>query len=509
MTLLLLAACSDHALSTLTKEAGEPVAKVRVTPDALDFWRVGADEAAVLSFTVLSLGDALLRVDDVTIAAGSDFTLVEPLEPFSLAPGESRDIPVTFTPTRPDVQTGMAVVASNDEDAPEVTVALTGEGRVPSLLVTPEAWDFSIQSIPCAEELELVLQNVGEEDLVLGDVRYVGDDQLTLRDADTLPEVLGPGDYAILHVDYLPSEAGAAEGALEVDSNDPAGTRVATQQGEGVATGLGEDHFVAEEDPPVDIVFAVDQSCSMDDDAARLGDEIPVFASMLSTLTSDWQLGVVTYDDGCLNGGILTMTSADLATTFSDAAQLGVDVEIAHDEAFLQLSSTALDEADAGGCNEGLLRDGAHLHVIVVSDEPERSVEEATAWTWSWWVAKMQAHVASPDLLTISGVIDTDGCSEGAGGYAEAIAETGGVALSLCSGDWAGHVADLAAATVASAWTFVLSGQPVPETVVVAVDGVPVTTGWTYELDANAVVFDVLVPGSAVDVTYTLAGTCP
>jgi hypothetical protein len=281
----------------------------------------------------------------------------------------------------------------------------------------------------------------------------------------------------------------------------------ATQAAAGDPAETTTDHFETDTDPPVDVLLAVDRSASMEDDAILLGAAFSAFIDTIATVTGDWHLGVVTQDDGCFNGGVLTTGTPDLAATFATAVTTGSDLDIAHDEALLQMADAALGQTSSG-CNAGFLRDDALLHVVVVSDEPERSTEEASAWTWDHWVDRYYGYVSDPSLLMVSGIIDTDGCGEGDAGYAEAIAATGGEALSICTGDWSDRLATLAAASAAYTRTFPLSETPVADTIAVTIDGAE-TTGWTYDAAADTVTVDELEPGATVDVSYTIAQECP
>ena len=174
--------------------------------------------------------------------------------------------------------------------------------------------------------------------------------------------------------------------------------------------------------------------------------------------------------------------------------------------ALFQLVDLALEEAD-GGCNAGFLREDALLHVIVVSDEPERSTEQASAWTWGWYYDRWLDHVGGADLLRVSGVVDTEGCNEGDDGYDDAIAATDGEALSICSADWAGHVARLAEASINQLWTFDLTEVPAAGSLSVTVDG-SAWTDWAWNTDRNTVTVDGVTAGQTVVVTYTIAQPC-
>ncbi len=506
--LLLLAACSDTGLHTHEKEVAESWPGISVTPERLDFWDAGPGEVVVLPMTVWSVGDTALRVESVAIDGAQSFSIVDGGEGFDLLPGESREIEVSFAPLEPGDQAAEALVTSDDPDYPEVRVPLAGGGVVPSLVVTPETWDFGALPAGCSDQLVLTLQNVGTADLDVTSWTYTGDGFSIVGEREP-PFTLAPYGWTSATVTFAPGAEGAVTGELAVTSNDPRGVVVATQDGEGTVGSRGHDTFTSEVDPPVDIVFAVDQSTSMDDDAEGLAAAFTTFIDTLGRVTSGWRIGVVTMDDGCFNGGVLEAGTTSLTTSFSDAVAYGEDLEIVHDEALFQVFDAALQETAAGGCNEGFLRDGAPLHVIFVSDEPERSAEEASAWTWDWYLSRWTPYVASDSLLRVSGIVDTDGCNEGAAGYSEAISATGGDALSICSGDWADRLSTLASASLEYARTFELSAEPVPASIGVQVDGASWSSGWSYDAGLNAVVIVGLEPGATVDVAYDLASTCP
>jgi hypothetical protein len=507
MTLLLLG-CSDTGLSALTKAPADALPGISVSPTRLDFWGVTSGDATSLPFTVTSVGEASLRVEGVTLSGDGSFTLPDGGASFDLLPGESREISVVFAPLTPGELTAQATVTSDDPDAPEVLVDLLGDGRVPSLAISPESWDFGVLPLGCTDDVALTFQNVGNVDLVVDALDFDAEG-LTLAYGTPLPWTLAPYAYETASVTFAPAAPGTVSSLLSVTSNDPRGVVTASQSGEGLDADRGTDVFVTPTDPPVDVLFAIDRSASMDDDAAGLGGAFSSFIDTIDVATSGWRIAVVTTDEGCANGGILTEDTPDLAETFSAAVRYGDERDIVYDEALFQIVDTALRETAAGGCNEGFLRDGALLHVIVVSDEPERSSELASAWTWDFFLPRYEAYVASPSLLEISGIVDTDGCNEGDDGYAQAIAATGGERLSICSGDWASRLATLASASLGYTFTFPLDATPVEASLAVTLDGAPLTGGWRYNATLNAVVLDAAAPGSTVEVTYAIATSCP
>ncbi|MFT4980003.1 MAG: hypothetical protein ACI8S6_005915, partial [Myxococcota bacterium] len=315
-----------------------------------------------------------------------------------------------------------------------------------------------------------------------------------------------PGAYTTVTVRLDPTTDGEALATLSATADTGQGAVSGTARATVAAGAPVEDTFTGIQAAPVDILFAVDQSCSMDDDAAQLGENFSAFIDTLQAGTTDWQLGVVTYDTGCFNSGVLTTSTPDLADVFADAVVAGEDREISDDEALLQLASRALSLSGTGDCNAGFARKDALVHVIVVSDEPERSEEQASAWTWQHWRDQLAA-LASP--LVVSGIIDTDGCNEGSDGYADIIADTGGEALSICTGDWEDYAITLAHASLAWLYSLPLSQTAIADTITVTADGAPLSGGWRYDEDLNTVFLDDVSEEATVVVTYTVAEECP
>jgi hypothetical protein len=285
-------------------------------------------------------------------------------------------------------------------------------------------------------------------------------------------------------------------------SNDPRGDQTATQS---VSTSLNEitQKWFIEGDLPIDIVFALDKSGSMNDDMGALADAADDFIRQIDVSTTDWHIGVVSKDDGCFNNGIILPTTPDYVDVFNDAVRglqiLGTNLT----EALLQLTSVALFETVPGACNEGFSRTDAVLSIILVSDEPEQSGTD-----WSLWVEQYRTAKSDPDLVMISAVVDhTHTCGSGAAGYTEAAFETGGLILDICDSDWGAYAAELGVAAAASLRTFNLDAVPDPETIVVEVDGVQYDAGWFYDAMRNAVVVEVVLPvGAEVAVSYVAVG---
>lgn len=525
LLLPLLVGCIEQGFEKTSpgKDADGPA--ILVSPTTLDFGTFGADDDAVVrTFTVKSVGSENLHVSGITIAAeGSGFTIVSDSTSFALAPDESRDIDVAFTPDGGEFE-AEAIVASDDPEAPEVPVELTASSTTALLKIDPDPLDFGTTYVGCAKDNTIELESVGATTLTITGIDFEGEG-FTLNTGYSLPISLEPGESFPLDVTFSPTGADTFPASLTVTSNEPLGERVGSEYGTGKFGAEYEDEWVVPSDPPTDIMFLLDQSCSMDDDTRAVADNIATFIDTLSGLSTDWQIIVASNDDGCNQGGILTPSTADYEDTFKSQARTCDSrhgcTSIVDVEALLLPAAAGVENTDGGECNDGFMRPDALLHIIAISDEPEQSGCSAfdidcTDSDWANLVDDIQTKKGSTALTKISAVAGPvpGGCHSATNdaapgtGYAEAVEETDGVFLSLCS-DWGASAEELAEASV-QVDTFALSHTAYEPSIVVTVDGTERTGGWTYDDDSNSVIFDEDVPseGQTVDISYGAPVSC-
>ncbi|RME28059.1 MAG: VWA domain-containing protein [Deltaproteobacteria bacterium] len=507
--LLAAAGCSDHSFTAAGGDGDPSAPAIEVSPTFVDFGTLGQDdEPIVRSFTITSVGGIDLVVDGIEMMgdAGS-FTILSDPTHFTLPPGASQDIEVAFSPLGAYQQMGQSVITSNDPDTPQALVELTGEGAVPELLIQPDPVDFGETWVGCDDELDVYLSNVGTDDLVITDLHYEGDDAGVFSEIQglSLPLTLAPGEEAQVRLDFAPIDAIAYSGSLVVESNEPAGVREGRIVGDGAYAGEYTDIWEIPVDPPSDIMFLVDQSCSMGDDQARLANNFSTFISSLDGYTTDWQIMVVNDDDGCSNSGILKRTTSGYQSIFQSAVKEGGGD---YTEALLTVGTHAVEKTDPGECNTTFLREDAMLHMIFVSDEPEQS-----PGSWSSYLDQIIAKkgsAANVRMSAIAGPVGTSSCADPGTGYADVVNATGGVFLDICS-NWAtsANLADLAEASVFQD-TYELSREPIVDTITVKVNDSNRANGWSYDATINAVVFSGNIPGEGdrVEVSYAGVATC-
>ncbi len=278
---------------------------------------------------------------------------------------------------------------------------------------------------------------------------------------------------------------------------------------------MQDDQFLQEGDNETDILFVVDNSCSMGDDQADLAANFGSFLSIIDALGVDFHIGVVTMDvgdAGQLEGAVrvITPSTPDPQGSFSANANVGENgsgIEQGFHTGYLALSSP---NTDPGGANDGFLREAVGLRVVFVSDEPEQS-GSIMSWSREDYVGWFQALKPNLEHVVLSSIIDPfQSCEDPSYYYSWAAMETGG-ACSYLGGDWIETLNALAWQAQSAADTFELSSTPVENSVGVRLNGVDVYVGWIYRDDLNAGGFDtdhVLDNGDLIKINYAVAGTC-
>ncbi len=499
----LAVACSDQNFSKVDGSDGVRGPAIQVDPNFLEFGSLREGEEEIKTFMISSVGEESLQIENIRIdSEAPSFTILTDVTGLVLPIGDSTEIDVAFTPMAAHEQTAQAIVTSNAARNTEMPVELLGTGAISELQISPDPLDMGTTYVGCQKDNELELTNIGTDALEIYEVTHDGA-SFSLASALDLPLTLEPDEAVSVYLNFEPQDRDEVEGTLTVTSSEPLGVREATQFGSGDFAAEYDDEWVVPADPPSDIIFYVDQSCSMDDDQARLASNFSTFISELNTYSTDWQIIVANNDNGCnSHGGVLRPEATNYVTRFQSAVSAGGGWWT---EAGLTVTSEAVEMTDPGECNYGFLRPEAMLHIIMVSDEPEQSTS-----TWNWYVDKVIAKKGSSANVKFSAIAGDypGGCAtaEAGSGYYQAVSATEGVFLSICS-EWASptNLAMLAAASIQQA-AFELSATPAPSTIHVYVNGTERLDNWHYDASDNTVVFDDGIPSEGDNVRIEYGG---
>jgi len=535
-----MAGCSETVLIS-NPDTAPPTrvdAVIEVTSDnpdnplLVDFGEVNAGESRDKEITVKNIGTDTLQLQDFVLSNLASFELlnIDDLVPL-LVPEASWVLQVRYSPAQDETVQATLIVASNDRENPEVPVSLRAEGLAPAIDIDPDSFDFGNRELGCVGSLNIQISNVGRAPLQLDDIVFEdlsGNGEMTVQHSIALGagNELEPGTSVTAEIFYAPSDVQPDTGTLTVVSNDPLRPEASATQF-GIAH-LGEsnvDQFAQDGNNSTDILWVVDNSCSMGEEQSSLAVNFASFVQIVEALDMDYQIAVTTTDvgdNGSLEGTtpIVTPNTPDPAGTFAANVNLGVSgsgIEKGFDGSYLALSGTNIGP---GGPNAPFLRTDAGLRIIYISDEQEQSTLLPTTQDY---VSYFEGLKANPEHVVLSDITGgLTGCSGGGGNagagtdYVQATVLTGGISASICDPNWVSTLSALAWLAQSFADTFELSETPVPETIEVrlSTDGinfVPIYVGWVFDQALNAIVFDLdHIPdnGDVIEVEYTVLGDC-
>jgi hypothetical protein len=132
---------SNGGLSASIPVIVSPAApSIALDPDSLDFGNVTVGGSLAKDVSIGNRGSLDLVVSNIARCAGTsdEFTWSRSV-PFTVTPGTSLTVPVTYTPSGSGSDTGCLQFTNNDSENPSVSLTLTGAGTSPpiaDLLVT-------------------------------------------------------------------------------------------------------------------------------------------------------------------------------------------------------------------------------------------------------------------------------------------------------------------------------------------------------------------------------------
>jgi hypothetical protein len=126
---------------------------IAVTPLALDFEAVEVGTNMTLITTISNEGNSDLTVSTLSISGSGDFALNAVLfaTSFTVAPGQSEDVLVNYTPGESGDDAGILEILSDDPDTSSLSVTLAGTGFAPRSLLS----DLDISALRATKRLSL------------------------------------------------------------------------------------------------------------------------------------------------------------------------------------------------------------------------------------------------------------------------------------------------------------------------------------------------------------------
>lgn len=295
-----------------------------------------------------------------------------------------------------------------------------------------------------------------------------------------------------------------------------------------IETPSHSDRIVQTTVAAVDVLWVIDNSCSMSQEQVLLADNFDGFMTYFLESGLDYHIGAVSTDmassaqQGRLQPGgtpsalYIDPETSDPLGVFGDMVLMGTQgatTEQGRDAVY-----AALEPPDGpGGANAGFYRDDAGLAVIVISDEDDQSNDLSVSEFVDWAVNLK----SDPEMVSFSSIVATESdvvdtsCPVGGQGtnYLALTTALGGVEWSICDEDWNQALQQLGIQAAGLQREFFLTHIPVEDTIEVTVEfeGEPVTPpeggfDFTYDRSRNSVTFTEFVPEplSEVFIDYEL-----
>lgn len=568
-----------------SNDADEPAVEIQVTADAtelppcqlalspttVNFGVVSPkdykDVAVKITNLGLNLGELCL-LSDFAITPGSDpaFSIWSaPQGGKELQPQETTQVVVRVSPiAMPPAGTSAAITGTltmnvSSPTQPQAQVGLRAQVADACLTIVPDNLDFGVVARGCSSGnrtfsmYNLCGTPVTVSQIVLsqaagqpaGGVDCPGFNPCPEFFMTSLPPipisglVVNPGTTPItFSAKYNPIDLGNDTGLIEVVAQQAATavTYSINLAGAGDLTGKNTDVFVQLPTTEADILFVIDDSCSMDKYQAALAQNFQAFIGYAQAAGIDYHIAVTTTDDppstwfdqalrgkfvgDTNNPKVLTPSTPGVEQLFQEKVNVGTRGWGM--ESCLQPGLKALTPPLILSENTGFLRKEANLAVICVTDARDQSAPDAPTYFNSYSQVKGLNHL---DMFTFNAIagFDTpesptcvyDDNLADDGKYRELVSLSHGVRDEICTPDWAQALAQIGRTAAGFKSQFFLKGTPdltFPNEIHVKVAGVEVLpvdgtgkTIWSYDPVANAIVFDpdsAPAPQQTLQVTY-------
>ena len=193
---------------------GAPVMNLSRTE--LNFGAVLLGASQTLNLGIVNTGQTSLVITNILLPS-SDYSLSQ--SSYTVAPGRSRQISVTFSPQSVGDKSGNMTILSN---LPQATVTLRAQGvrqpvvPVPQILVNASQRDFGSVEVGSSKSMTVTVTNFGDASLSITDI-IVSDEQVSVTPKQFVIPAKQNGFFTLR---FEPNRAGDLAGRVTIYSND-------------------------------------------------------------------------------------------------------------------------------------------------------------------------------------------------------------------------------------------------------------------------------------------------
>ena len=214
----------DVALSGNGVPTPEP--NIAVSPSAHDFGTGYIGSSLTQTMTIYNHGSEVLEVSGSSIAGANaaEFGFSGSSGPFSIAPGDSQEVDIVFTPAIEGAKAATWQISSNDPDTPtsDVSLSAVAETPVPDIAVVPSSHNFGTVLLNTPVSVIITIRNIGSGNLEISSSGLSGADAALFNiESGGGAVTIAPGDSNDVEISFQPTAIGDFNAELQVASNDP------------------------------------------------------------------------------------------------------------------------------------------------------------------------------------------------------------------------------------------------------------------------------------------------
>ena len=189
----------------------------------IDFGKVFVGNAADTTLSVINIGNTTLAISDIQLSGpnANFFSIVLPQLPASVNPGDSLELPISYTPGDNANHSAALEFQTNIPGAPAATVPLSGDGVAPLISVVPDTLDFGTVQVADTSLGQLIIRNEGDTTLVVQQIDLTGSNPAVFSLATALPIAIEAGKTDTVDVRFTPASAEQFEAVALISGNDP------------------------------------------------------------------------------------------------------------------------------------------------------------------------------------------------------------------------------------------------------------------------------------------------
>jgi len=199
---------------------------IAVNPTSNNYGSVAVGGSSSQTFVVSNTGNENLDVTGTSLVGtnAGEFSIDSGGGSFSLTPGATRNVVVSFNPTSQGNKNATLRFANNDPNHNPLDVGLSGSGIVPQpdIAVNPTSHNFGQINIGGSDSKLFVISNSGSLDLEVSATSLVGSDASEFSiDSGGGAFTLSPGANRNILISFNPTSEGAKSATFRINSNDP------------------------------------------------------------------------------------------------------------------------------------------------------------------------------------------------------------------------------------------------------------------------------------------------